>query len=538
MGAYGYYRDTTPWLSKQIYNENLVLFKNAFSCHSHTDFTVPYIISSVSFANPGLTFKEPTIINNLHNNGYETWWISNQEKVGVFTQNSTPLALEAKHTYFSTESDFITAREDEIILQNIKDALDDNSKSKFIAVHIMGSHGRYKDRYPTTFTPNLGPKGEFLWGKHSDKETKTIDEYDHSIAYTDLFLSKLVSSINKDSNTVLLYVSDHGESVINPLGHTSTKILHHNIFAIPLFIWSTQPFKDKNPEIFSTLNKISNNYITNDKVYDLLMFLESGQGDISKLTSTYKAKTLIRHGENNLDDLNYSQVAHNINKIKEFTHGKNLLLHRANSIEKLRIAGLCDFDGVEIDLIYDNKLKKLMVGHDSITDQSLPLELFLEQLSKWNYKRVWLYVKNCKNENANEIFNYIEQINKKYQIKSKTILELSTDDNVYSVFKNSGWFVSYYLIEKSNDPKSICEMTTNNIKHLDLSGLSFDIDSFNKINNICPDIFKTRTINTWILSPRDIDSKNTISSHIFNSEIVSYPNLDSILIGLDTEADI
>ena len=46
MNAYGYERNTTPWLTAQSENTNFLFFSHAFSCHTHTVPVLTYALTA------------------------------------------------------------------------------------------------------------------------------------------------------------------------------------------------------------------------------------------------------------------------------------------------------------------------------------------------------------------------------------------------------------------------------------------------------------------------------------------------------------
>lgn len=389
MGAYGYYRNTTPWLSQALSQKNLVIFTKAFSAHSHTAQTVPLMLSQANQYSHGDVNTAPTIINTLASKGYATSWISNQERDGIYVNIISMLAAEADSTFFTTTKELPLTLYDKSLLPRIvsvASATPEQKTGKLIVAHLMGSHGMYEKRYPKRFTPDLGPEGQKAWGKHSEEKLKKIDSYDHSIAYTDEFLSKLIQGLPQDKKIALVYVSDHGESTLGKFAHDSIKEMHYDMFAIPMFVWFSDPFIQEYPGVVENIRAISQRYFTNDRIYDLLTFIESGEGDVTVMTTDSPDKTPIRHGQNTLMDLNWFKTAEQVHRLHELT-GKNILLHRSNTLEKTKIARRCGFDGIEIDVTYDPSRKILVVGHDEITNDSSKLEEVLSATSDWDFKK-------------------------------------------------------------------------------------------------------------------------------------------------------
>lgn len=542
MGAYGYYRNTTPWLSQALSQKNLVIFTKAFSAHSHTAQTVPLMLSQANQYSHGDVNTAPTIINTLASKGYATSWISNQERDGIYVNIISMLAAEADSTFFTTTKELPLTLYDKSLLPRIvsvASATPEQKTGKLIVAHLMGSHGMYEKRYPKRFTPDLGPEGQKAWGKHSEEKLKKIDSYDHSIAYTDEFLSKLIQGLPQDKKIALVYVSDHGESTLGKFAHDSIKEMHYDMFAIPMFVWFSDPFIQEYPGVVENIRAISQRYFTNDRIYDLLTFIESGEGDVTVMTTDSPDKTPIRHGQNTLMDLNWFKTAEQVHRLHELT-GKNILLHRSNTLEKTKIARRCGFDGIEIDVTYDPSRKILVVGHDEITNDSSKLEEVLSATSDWDFKKIWIDIKNLSPENASGILTYLEKMHTYYDLKERAIIETSYGGDFIESYQKNGWFTSYYLptigsMEK--DISGICKKGEHIRQDFSPSGLSFDIETFNEAKKICPGVFEDIPLNTWVMHPKDIDKENTITPYLLHQDIVSRSALDSILIRMDTEAD-
>jgi lipid A ethanolaminephosphotransferase len=104
---------------------------------------------------------------------------------------------------------------DEVMLRNLDQEVSDKAQNQLIAFHLMGSHGpTYYKRYPEAHRA-FGPDCP-----RSDIENCTAEElvntYDNTIRYTDYVVAQLVEKLKTYQdrfNTVLLYVSDHGESL-------------------------------------------------------------------------------------------------------------------------------------------------------------------------------------------------------------------------------------------------------------------------------------------------------------------------------------
>jgi lipid A ethanolaminephosphotransferase len=120
--------------------------------------------------------------------------------------------------------------------------IDQTPGDVLIVLHQMGSHGpAYFKRYPKAFE-RFKPACQSATLSDCDKQG-IINAYDNTILYTDHFLAetiKLLKEYDQSRQTMMLYVSDHGES----LGEKGI-YLHGAPFMmapkaqihVPLFIW-------------------------------------------------------------------------------------------------------------------------------------------------------------------------------------------------------------------------------------------------------------------------------------------------------------
>jgi len=137
-----------------------------------------------------------------------------------------------------------------------------------IVLHQMGNHGpAYYKRYPKEFE-RFTPVCKTNELEKCSKE-EIGNAYDNAILYTDHFLSeviKLLQKYERDHETAMLYVSDHGES----LGEYGV-YLHGAPFAIaprtqvhvPAIAWVGENFDYK----FDQLNRHANRPLSHDDLF-------------------------------------------------------------------------------------------------------------------------------------------------------------------------------------------------------------------------------------------------------------------------------
>lgn len=206
----GYSRETNPLLKK----EDVVSFSNMRSCGTSTAVSVPCMFSIFGRDKYSDSKAKSTqnVIHVLQHAGVNVLWRDNNS-------DSKGVAVDVPYQDFKTPANNpvcdIECR-DEGMLSGLQEYIDARkSQDILIVLHQMGNHGpAYYKRYPPTFekfTPVC---------KSNQLETCTREEinnaYDNAILYTDYFLSKVIALLKHNSaqfETVMLYMSDHGESL-------------------------------------------------------------------------------------------------------------------------------------------------------------------------------------------------------------------------------------------------------------------------------------------------------------------------------------
>ena len=95
MSAYGYQKDTTPWLKAMMNSKNTLVFNEVYSCHTHTVPVLTYALTAKNQYNSTNLSEAVSILEVAEAVGYETAWLSNQVKYGAWDTPITVIASEA-----------------------------------------------------------------------------------------------------------------------------------------------------------------------------------------------------------------------------------------------------------------------------------------------------------------------------------------------------------------------------------------------------------------------------------------------------------
>lgn len=256
MSAYGYDKNTTPWLDSMKHDDNFILLENAYSCHTHTVQNLTYALTAKNQYNDILIEQAPSIIEVAEASGYETVWLSNQVKYSAWDTPVTIIANEANQQDWINENSGESTKTNFYDLKLLDSIEKINISNKMlIIIHLMGNHGNYHDRYPDEF----------------NKYSGDIGTYDNSILYNDYVMKNIYQRVKQLPHFKgLIYFADHSEAVDEGLSHDSGNFRSVMTY-IPVYMYFSEEYLKENPEKFNTLKNSQQKYFTNDLIFNAVL---------------------------------------------------------------------------------------------------------------------------------------------------------------------------------------------------------------------------------------------------------------------------
>ena len=262
---YGYPRPTTKSLDKYEGKGELIKFENIYSSHSHTS---PSLLEALSI--------DADFVDNLHNiqpienkrrvslvdvlikGGIKTHLYSNQGSSGTWNMASSIIFKNAILKKFSSTKILGNAADidknkpyDHVFLDDFLLYLKDTPKvqKNFVVFHSYAGHGPYERNIPINYREIIddyyeGITDSGIFGEAKNIATlENLESYDSVMRYISDNLTKVlnvVDTINKP--TVLVYFSDHGESVFSGKGHDSSRYTWE-MTAVPFLLYFNESAK-------------------------------------------------------------------------------------------------------------------------------------------------------------------------------------------------------------------------------------------------------------------------------------------------------
>lgn len=238
-----YPAETTPWLSQMAKDKHFTLLANGYSNYPQTTPSLSMALTSVNQYNHKKLDDSYNIVDIAKAAGYDTWWLSNQSKMG---DGTTAAGLIASWTDHPMGDDMEVLK----LLEQVP-----KEGNHFIIIHLGGSHLRYTERIPPDFE-----------GIHIEGNPERTNDYDSTVLYTDKVLQAIFDYAEKNLNLqAAIYTSDHGEDMV--YSHGAGKFTF-SMVRIPVFFYLSDEYEKKYPSVEINLKKHEGSIFTNDLLFD------------------------------------------------------------------------------------------------------------------------------------------------------------------------------------------------------------------------------------------------------------------------------
>lgn len=272
MQLYGYGLPTTPRLTARFERGEIFRFTDTIACANNT---APAMSRIFTFAEKDAPkddwYFKANIFDIVRRAGYRTFWLSNQSPLGLWGNFDKYFSARCDEKFFIEAGENILKQRqiDGVLLPVLDEFLNHAREKNFYVVHLYGTHGIYKERYPAEF-------GKFS-ARNEDKPVElwrqVTAEYDNAVLYNDFIVDEIIRRF-EDKNAVLIYISDHGEEVYEGRDfawHSVEEDGNVHMIEIPAIVWASKEFRERYPEKISALNAaIDRPYRTDFMIHALL----------------------------------------------------------------------------------------------------------------------------------------------------------------------------------------------------------------------------------------------------------------------------
>jgi glucan phosphoethanolaminetransferase (alkaline phosphatase superfamily) len=230
LEAYGYKRKTTPNFTRfsNDHPSEFFVFKHPYTVSSTTMLAVPAVLSGIApYQDPKIFYSQPILWDFAKMLNYRNFFASSHSlewyRFDRFYKNEKVDQLWCKETsgmpFFND-----LGVDDKYTIAHVNSLIRKKSEKPFFGIVQLNS----------THYPYNVPKEFVKWSGSFQ------DEYDNAILYQDYVISKLFSQLKKSGkleNTVIIFTSDHGESLKdhNNIGHVDS--YYAETISVPLMLY-------------------------------------------------------------------------------------------------------------------------------------------------------------------------------------------------------------------------------------------------------------------------------------------------------------
>lgn len=497
---YGYPRETTAALENLPNQQNLLVFQNVSSTHSHTS---PALLEALSLsANSSDTAnnlqsiyqrERISLIEVLRRAGAPTTLFSNQGSSGSWNLGANLIFAAASRRAGATDrmlgnADYRSDDRnfDHQLLRTIWRDQGSWSTSRLVAFHSYAGHGSYAAFVPPGYRIPVDNyfqtvSSEAIFGASLAPTSLTaVESYDSAMTYIAENLAHTINKLEESDNPlVLIYFSDHGESVFTGRGHDSARYVWE-MTAVPFLIYfndaARRAFPDKYEKYRGRAESRKQDSLANlpSLVLDLLgITVRYPGGDIHEASEcgfgtgecapqfhmvrelldgrTSYVRTVARALETSslfVDETDRTSALQAFaNEFESRGSDTEVCIHRSNTLARIiraRAISSC----LELDVVVDND--EIFVYHPPAENVGLTLATALHALGGQE-STIWLDAKNISDsENCDAVSNFVEQnsnYGKRYFIEfpSETVVRLELLRFCSNKLRSAGARTSYYI---------------------------------------------------------------------------------------------
>ena len=298
MSVFGAKNNTFPLLEKRISNNEALIYKNVYSSWPQTVQALSYALTQANQYQNIDVVDAYSLIEIAKSLGFETYWLSNQRKFGMYETPITVIASTADHEIWTNGSSKMEGvyYDYELVkrFRKIK-----NDKKTLVIVHLMGSHQKYDRRVPNEY-------------KKFKSEDNVIDAYDDTLLYTDYVVDSIYSEAKKNKNfRAMIYFSDHGEDPYLMGGHDPENVTI-DMLHVPLVVYLSDSYARLQPLKTEKLKERQDAYFSNDLIFNLMISMLGIEGvpkfenELDFLSEEYDINAVslkLMYGKNTLENL-------------------------------------------------------------------------------------------------------------------------------------------------------------------------------------------------------------------------------------------
>jgi len=349
-----------------------------------------------------------------------------------------------------------------------------NNINNLIVLHSSVGHAPYQKFIPK----NISYKNELYTSENLIKlignNKQYLDDivnYEKALKYNFDNLENVISIIDDSVPTVLVYLSDHGESVFTGNGHDSSRLVHE-MLRIPFLIFYNNRFVEKHNNIINLHEKFKDKINTTDILKEIIFniysldvlknkYVVDNNAKFQNIIFQRNKKKIIELIDLNIDRVELPEKFQlkdekdtTLHLLADHLSESQICYHAANTIVRIKRA-LQITSCLEFDLVVEDD--ELFIYHPPNKNINFTLDELFDFTSET--KSLWIDAKNINiPSNCNTLYKKIKDL---YLHEQQILVEFPSNTPIDDIsilscinnFRSANINVSYYI---SNDDINNC----------------------------------------------------------------------------------
>jgi len=278
---YGYPLPTTPWQSKAAKDSSLTCFTDVVAPFHQTSEVFKTLFSLYAYGEQRPWDDYSLFPALFRKAGYNVCLMTNQfvkhpqQDIWDFSGGSILNDERLSAAQFSHRNTMMH-KFDEGLLEDYDSLKQYRTGKDLIIFHLLGQHFDYSLRFPkekAVFSPHDYHRPEL-----SQEELEKLVAYDNATYYNDQLLKKIVHRFSQEE-AIIIYVPDHGELMFDgskTFGRSFEVTTPNEVyqqFEIPFWIWMSNSYREKHPEIVREVKDARKKPFMTDNLDQMLLYL-------------------------------------------------------------------------------------------------------------------------------------------------------------------------------------------------------------------------------------------------------------------------
>ena len=320
---YGYPLSTTPFLSAEQQAGRLFAFTDVVSPYNQTTRVIRNLLCCNSLGDGEDWSTYPPFTAVFKKNGFRVSMFDNQKTfdlgkhVFAFSLSTFLYHPRMLETCYQEVSDSTFEYDGQLVDYHQRHLPTQQAARQLIVFHLLGQHVSYRYRYPEGYDYFTADSIRFRKEPWLTPEMKEeIAYYDNATRYNDAVISQL-TSLYQDQNTVMIYLSDHGEEVYDyrdsygrddwSMGNDPQQVLRYQ-YMVPFVVWCSDKYLKHYPQMAEQLRQAIDKPLMLDNTCHLLFRLAHLQTPYYKvsrdvLSPNYACPKRLINDQVNYDEL-------------------------------------------------------------------------------------------------------------------------------------------------------------------------------------------------------------------------------------------